>query len=126
MTSVTISIQASVDGDDAKTIKADAAMTCSSVITGRQTVGTTYEAATWASPGAIGTFIFNAGESDISIRCQLGNFTTNEYVFYAVPPGGIFSIPNLHMSDNGQPTLTYTIAARSASGTCDIDYCILF
>lgn len=124
--SVTIALQASLTTNgETRAISASTALSSYDVTTGRQTVGNTYEVFASSAPSTVGTFIYNDGTVDASIRVTLGNFTTNEFVFYTLRPGTILSIPLMFMSDNGQPTRAFSIHARSASGTTDLDYCLI-
>lgn len=126
MSTVTIAVQAALTTNgDARTASTSVTLDTYDITHGRQSIGNTYEDAAWFAAGAVATFIYNDGEVDISIRCELTHYTTNRYVFYTVPPGALFSVPYMHMTDNGQPARSASLAARSESGTCEIDYCIL-
>lgn len=122
-----ISITFSADstyGGETKELTSTATIDASEVTTGTQTIGNTYEPLAIATGTLFHTAIFkNLGTVDIAIRITLGLYTTNQYAFYTVPPGQIFVLPYIHSTDAGPANVN--VAARSQSGTCDVDYCII-
>lgn len=122
---ISITFSASCDyGGETKELTSTATIDASEVTTGTQTVGNTYEPIALASGTLFHTAIFkNLGTVDIAIRITASLYTTNQYAFYTVPPGQVFVLPYIHATDGGPGNVN--VAARSQSGTCDVDYCII-
>jgi len=125
-TTITYRASVTIDGE-VREVSGSGSADAKFVTTGTQTVGNTYEAlAANFSPGTA-VIIYNKGAVDVSVRVQLpaGSFTTKEYNMFTVPPNCIFCIPKLFQTDALRLTAIGAIAARSDSGTCDIDYCVI-
>jgi len=97
------------------------------VTTGVQTVGNTYEVLGANVVPGTAMFVYNKGTVDVSIRVAFpgGKYSTNQYNMFTVPPGAIFCVPRLFITDDLQVTQLGAIFARSASGTCEVDYCVI-
>ena len=122
----TLSFSASVAIDnETKSIGSTATLNATSVTSGKQTVGTSYELLATADGSTQAIILHNTGAVDVSVRVELQVFTTNEYVCFAVPPDGLLVIPAFMFGDNGMSGPNNNIACRASSGTVDIDYCIV-
>jgi hypothetical protein len=130
MSTATITFSASVVADgETKTIGSTGTLTVDSVLTGKQTVGNTYETlALLDSKNAI-VIIYNPSANDVSVRVTIDHSVTNQYFFYNVIAGGIFVVPRLHVTDVSKTKSVVAqisaIGARTSAGTADIEYCIL-
>lgn len=126
MSQATITIAASVTAnDETRSLSNSAPVDLYDIITGTQEIGATYEPLAWGYGVPVAFFIYNAGDVDIAVRCELTNYTTNQFVFFTVSPGNIFSVPYMFYSDNNIPTRTASVEAQASSGTCQVDYCML-
>lgn len=121
---ITFSASLAVDGET-KTVGSSATLNATSVTSGKQTVGNTYEMLASADGSTQAVIIHNTGTVDVSVRVDLQDFTTNEYICFAVPPDGILVVPAFMFGDAGISGPNNNILCRSASGTVDIDYCII-
>ena len=95
------------------------------MVTGTQTVGTTYEALSAVALGNGPLILYNAGSVDVAVRVTLGNYSVNEYMMFTLIAGGVMHIPYLFLNDELRPTTREAVFARTASGTAVIDYCHL-
>jgi hypothetical protein len=122
----TITFSASVDdGGQVRAIGGTEIIETSSVVSGYQDIGNTYESIVQAQVGSFGCVVYNAGAVDIAIRLTLTIFTTNEYIFYNVIPGGVMFVPFLVQNDAGNVSPVQDISARTDSGTATIEYCLI-
>ena len=92
--------------------------------TGTQTVGNTYEDVGLLSKAFTVVIIKNLGTVDVSVRLTALDYTTNRYVAYTVPPDGVFVVPPMIFTDDGYGVVD-GVAARTFSGTANLDYCII-
>jgi hypothetical protein len=123
---VTITTSASVDdAGQVRALTSSEVIEAASVVNGSQDIGNTYEPIAQAQTSTYGCIIYNTGAVDVSIRATLLDFTTNEYIFYNVIPGGIIFVPFLVDNDAGAVTKVQLIDARTASGTATLEYCLI-
>lgn len=126
MVQAVISYKASVTvGGESREIAGSEAVDVQNVITGSQTIGTTYEVLQGVSMSNVGMVFYNPSEVDVSIRISVFNFSVNEYIFYNLVAGGILVIQPLHRTDTDHTENGETLYARTASGTATIEYCHL-
>jgi hypothetical protein len=124
----TVSID-SIDGE-AKSITGTGTIEAMSIVTGKQTVGNSYE--TFATSFITGNMLIVKNTSstvDVSLRLDLEEFTSKRYVSINVPAGQIGVVPMLWGNDKSSGmaiTRVADIAARTDSGTADVDYCIIY
>lgn len=121
---ITFAASMTIDGEQ-KSLGTSANLNVSGLTSGKQTVGTTYEVLATALGTTQAIILQNTSLVDVSVRIDLQVFTTNEFMCFDVPPDGILVIPALLFGDNGLSGPNDNIYARSASGTADIDYCII-
>lgn len=95
------------------------------MVTGSQTIGTTYEALASTALGNSSLLLYNTGTVDVSIRVRLSNFIVNEYQMFTLIGGGVMHIPHVFVSDEGRVATREDVFARTDSGTAVIDYCHL-
>jgi len=114
------------DGET-KTIGSTASFTVSSIQTGKQTIGNTYEVLATRVPANTTIIIYNPSTVDVAVRLSLDFYNTTEYIIYNVIAGGLFVVPRQHITDIGPFVATNItdLRARTSSGTADIEYCIL-
>jgi len=121
-----LSFSASVAIDhETKTVGSTATLNATSVTSGKQTVGTSYEMLATADGSTQAIILHNTGAVDVSVRVDLQTFTTNEYICMLIPPDGLLVVPAFMFGDAGITGPNNNILCRAASGTVDIDYCIV-
>ena len=124
----TVSID-SIDGE-AKSITGTGTIEAGSIVTGKMTVGNTYEALATSFIQSNMLIVKNTSSTvDVSLRLDLEEYTTNRYTVINIPAGQIGVVPMLWGNDNGSGmgiTRVADIAARTDSGTADVDYCIIY
>ena len=124
----TVSID-SIDGE-AKSITGTGTIEAVSIVTGKMTVGNTYEALATSFIQSNMLIVKNTSSTvDVSLRLDLEEYTTNRYTVINIPAGQIGVVPMLWGNDKGSGmgiTRVADIAARTDSGTADVDYCIIY
>lgn len=121
----TINLTATIsDGGAPRVLSSSDTVNVSSVTSGTQTVGNTYELVANAGEFNGGVLLYNTGGVDVSVRLQLDIFTTNEYLLMTLIGGGILIVNPIVYGDAG-PSQILTIAARTDTGTASIEYCVL-
>lgn len=128
MSTFTLTFSASIEADgETKTIASSAAINASNMLTGKQTVGNTYETLGQASPSNSIMIIYNPSTVDVSVQMELASYTTNRYLCHNLIAGGIFVVHRQYLSDTGTNLYARVAAvkARTDSGTADLEYLIL-
>jgi hypothetical protein len=121
----TINISATIsDGGTPRVASSSDTVNVSSITSGAQTIGNTYEAVGTATTFSGAVMLYNAGTVDVSVRLQLDNFDTDEYLFMTLIAGGVLVVNPIVYGDAG-PSQVSTIAARTDTGTASIEYCVL-
>jgi hypothetical protein len=129
MSIATITFSASMVADgETKTIGSTATLSVQSITTGKQTIGSTYEAAAIPFPTNALVIIYNPSANDVAIRIETVISSSSEYFFYNLIPGGIFVVPRWHLSDVTAliaPSQINRLSAKTDKGTADLEYCII-
>ena len=124
----TVSID-SIDGE-AKSITGTGTIEAVSIVTGKMTVGNSYEVLATSFIQSNMLIVKNTSSTvDVSVRLDLEEYTTNRYTVINIPAGQIGVVPMLWGNDKGSGmgiTRVADIAARTDSGTADVDYCIIY
>lgn len=122
-----ISYSASVTvGGELREVAGVEAIEVGNIITGSQTIGTSYEVIGGTIIPEAGMCLYNTGAVDVSIRIRLSHFTINEYLFFNLIAGGVMFFPKVYFNDEGRPATAEDFYARTASGTVTVDYCLLY
>jgi hypothetical protein len=129
MTNATLTFSASMEADgETKTISSNATLSVEKIQTGKQTVGNIYETLALTNPNNTLVIIYNPSSNDVAVRMEVVEANNYRYHFYNVIAGGIFVVPREHMSD-AQGLLfaqrLVSLAAKTDSGTAEIEYCII-
>ena len=130
MTNATLTFSASMEADgETKSIGSNATLSVDKIQTGKQTVGNTYEVLALTNPDNAIVIIYNPSDKDVSVRLQVEDLNVDTYYAYDLIAGGIFVVSRQHMVDIGGviqlPFKLLGLAARTDSGTAEIEYCIL-
>lgn len=130
MTNATLTFSASMEADgETKTISSNATLSVEKIQTGKQTVGNTYETLALTNPDNALVILYNPSDKDVSVRLQVASLNNDTYYAYNLIAGGMFVVPRQHMVDiQGAIQLPFKLlglAARTESGTAEIEYCIL-
>lgn len=132
MTNATLTFSASMEADgETKSIGSNATLSVDKIQTGKQTVGNTYEVLALTNPDNAIVIIYNPSDKDVSVRLQVADLGggSDTYYAYDLIAGGMFVVSRQHMVDIGGviqlPFKLLGLAARTDSGTAEIEYCIL-
>ena len=121
-----VSYSASVTADgELRQIAGSETIEVQNMVTGSQTVGTTYEILAAAAIGNGDLILYNTGDVDVAVRVRLSHFSINEYMSFTLIPGGVLSLPYAYVNDETRMALREDVYARTASGTAVIEYCHL-
>lgn len=122
-----ISYKASVlvDGE-IREVAGNETVDAQNIITGSQTVGTTYEMLVGTGAPEVALFLYNAGEVDVAVRVRILIAFSDKYIPFTIIPGGVLCLPKVFFDDGGTPATVEDIFARSETGTAKIEYCHLF
>lgn len=128
MPTFNLTFEASVEADgETKSIASTAAIAAENMITGKQTVGNSYEKLGQATTTNSLVIIYNPSTNDVSVQMELATYTTNRYLCYNLIAGGIMVVHRQYLSDTGSNLFTTVtnLQARTNSGTADLEYLIL-
>ena len=121
---VIYSASVTVDGE-VRSIAGNDTVEVENIVTGSQSIGTTYEAIAGTALGNNSLLLYNTGTVDVSIRVRLSNFSISEYLMFNLIGGGIMHIPHGYLNDEGRLATREDVFARTDAGTVIIDYCLL-
>lgn len=125
MATATIQFSASGinSGGETKQLSSSGQIQCTQLTSGTQTLDTTYAPLATAAGNCTAVVVYNKGTKDVSIRMDLGAFATGKrYHVLNCIAGGIVIVPGVIADGNFQ---WQALAARTESGSGDVDYCVI-
>jgi hypothetical protein len=127
MIQATIIYSASVTVDnELRQVSGSEPVDAKNIITGVQTIGNTYERLASNGVPQVAMIVYNPSAVDVSIRVRTQYFNVAEYLTLNLIAGGILTIPFVISTDEARPAIAEDVFARTASGTANIEYCLLY
>lgn len=128
MSNFTLTFNASVVVDgETKAVSSTGTITANDVITGKQTIGNSYESLGTNSLLNAMMVVYNPNTVDVSVQVELESYTSKRYVGMNLIAGGVMVVPRMWITDIGTNlhSRVTAVRARTDSGTAIVDYCII-